>query len=505
MSLRVKLILWYSGLLTIIIVVFGAAVYGVLRWALISTVDRTLESTIDLVRQNSRASVIGEFGSPEQVAVYLPELDTFALAGVLVQVWNVSTEAPVLLRASTNIDDYNEPLDHRSLEDRSWRDEDTPGHYSNIVINDAEWRVLTETINIWGREIAIQVATSSNTVKEATSLLLVIMLASGATGILGSIGVGMWLSSRALSPINRITEAADRIAATDDLKTRLPWNGPSDELGRLTSVFNRMMARLEHLFSVQQRFVGDVSHELRTPLTAIRGNLDIIKRYGVDQESLDAIESEVARMSRLVGDLLLLARADYGELKVELEPTDLDTVVTEVYREARVLAKDRDLKVKIEDFEPVRVNGNGDRLKQLLLNLVSNAIKFTPDGGSITMNLRVEDYDAVLEVVDTGIGISKEDQERIFDRFFQADQSRARVRQGDGAGLGLSIAAWIVDSHHGSITVESEPGGGTAFIVRMPALIESHEVSSHAVTRPRLGIIRRNAPTSPHIPHKTIG
>jgi signal transduction histidine kinase len=489
MSIRTKLILWYSGLLAAIIVLFGVAVFGVTRWALLSTIDRTLESSIEQVLENSRASAIGQFGPPGQVTVALPQLDAFALSGVLVQVWDLSTPSPVLVTTSGNIDDYRQPLDETML--LAANDAPAPQSlYSTISKNDSEWRVLTHSLDIWGLRIAFQVSTSSQAVAQASKVLVVIMAGGGACGLLVSVGLGFWLSSRALKPINQITEAAAKIAAADDLKTRLPWNGPMDELGRLTSVFNQMMTRLEHLFSVQQRFVADVSHELRTPLTAIRGNLDIIKRYGMDKDSFEAIESEVDRMARLVADLLLLARADYGGLTLELEPLDVDTIVSEVYREARVLAKAHDIKVQILDFEPVRVNGNADRIKQLLLNLVSNALKFTPPEGTITLNLRLEDYDCVLEVADTGIGISEEDQQRIFDRFYQADASRVRAT-GEGAGLGLSIARWIVDAHHGTIGVKSELGKGTTFIIKIPALVERPPVSTVAVTRPRLGIIRR--------------
>lgn len=500
MSIRTRLILWYSGLLAAIILIFGVAVYGVMRTALTSTIDRTLQNAINQVLNNSRASVIGQFGPPGQVALILPpDLDAFGLSGVLVQVWNLTTPTPSLIDASSNIAEYPEPLDTSAL--RAVAPGDEPASlYSRIDQYNSEWRVLTYALDVWGRRIAIQVATSSQAIKEATTMLLTIMGVASALGILGSVVLGMWLSSRALKPINRITEAAGRIARTDDLTTRLTWSGPMDELGRLTRVFNHMMDRLAHLFGVQQRFVADVSHELRTPLTAIRGNLDIIKRYGMDKASFEAIESEVDRMTRLVNDLLLLARADYGELTLELEPIDLDTIVSEVYREARVLAKDRDIKVTIGDFEPARVNGNADRVKQLLLNLVSNALKFTPDGGRIILNLRQEEDEAVLEVQDTGIGISPEDQKRIFDRFYQAEPSRAR-RTGEGAGLGLSIAKWIVDAHKGKIGVRSEPGKGTTFIIRLPSLVQrAGTVSPAAVTRPRLGIIRRSSPPTPPKP-----
>jgi signal transduction histidine kinase len=195
-------------------------------------------------------------------------------------------------------------------------------------------------------------------------------------------------------------------------------------------------------------------------------------------------------MSRLVNDLLLLARADNGELKLNLAELDLDILIDEAYREARILAKDRDLKIAVTDFEPVRILGDADRLKQLLSNLLSNAIKFTPDGGQITVQLRKTEHDAVIRVQDTGIGIAPEHLQRIFDRFYQADASRVRLG-GEGAGLGLSIARWIVEAHGGKIAVESRVGEGTTFTLTLPHIEEPERVLSQAVTRPRLSIIRR--------------
>ncbi|MFN8447187.1 MAG: HAMP domain-containing sensor histidine kinase [Anaerolineae bacterium] len=197
-------------------------------------------------------------------------------------------------------------------------------------------------------------------------------------------------------------------------------------------------------------------------------------------------------MSRLVNDLLLLARADNGELKLNLEELDLDIIVGEAYREARILAKDRPLNIVMAEFEPVRIVGDSDRLKQLLSNLVGNAIKFTPDGGQITISLQKTEHDAVIRVKDTGIGISPEHVQRIFDRFYQADASRVKTTtDGEGAGLGLSIARWIVEAHGGRIQVKSTLGAGTTFIVTLPHVEEPERALSQAVTRPRLSIIRR--------------
>jgi signal transduction histidine kinase len=212
----------------------------------------------------------------------------------------------------------------------------------------------------------------------------------------------------------------------------------------------------------------------------------------MDPTSLDAVESEVDRMSRMVNDLLLLARADSGGVKLDLMALDLDTVVTEVYREARVLAKDRDLKVVMSHFEPVRVKGNPDRMKQLLLNLVSNAIKFTPDGGQVSLSLRQEGGEAVVQVSDTGIGIGAEDMEHIFDRFYQADSSRARKDINSGSGLGLSIAHWIAEAHGGALTVESNLGRGTTFTLRVPVMDYQPEEAELEDTGSRLNIVRNN-------------
>lgn len=499
MTIRNKLTLLYSGLLAIIIVLFGISMFAVTRWVLVSSVDNTLAETADQIWRNSRAEEIREFGGPSRIMIFLPrDLDFFRASGVVVQVWQLGASDPQLVRSSSNLGVYENPIDANALELEQERfaggDDSLNSLYTTVNVNSGEWRVLTLPYDIRSWRVVIQAATSFEAVNQASQGLLVIIVVASGVALIGSVLLGWALANRVLKPIEDITRSAEQITAADDLKTRLAWNGPMDEMGRLVSVFNRAMERLEHLFSVQQRFVADVSHELRTPLTAIRGNIDLIKRYGVDDESLDAVESEVGRMSRLVNDLLLLARADNGELKLNVTELDLDIIVGETYREARILTQDRDLKVTVVDFEPVRINGDADRLKQLLSNLVGNAIKFTPDGGQITLSLRKTERDAVLQVQDTGLGIEPGHLQRIFDRFYQADASRVRLAGGEGAGLGLSIAQWIAEAHGGKIRVESAVGEGTTFTVSIPHVEEPDKVLSEAVTRPRLSIIRRSPP-----------
>ncbi|HLV33579.1 MAG TPA: histidine kinase dimerization/phospho-acceptor domain-containing protein, partial [Spirillospora sp.] len=289
MTFRTKLILWYSGLLIIVIAILGVAVYSVMNRTLVDAVDSTLWDTASLVTNSSRVRLVGEFGAPNQRKFILPQLDLFRASGVEVQVWSLDQDSPQLEAASINIRDLDMPLDESAL----GRAEPV---YSNVIINGREMRVLTSPMFARGELLAnVQAVALLDTVNDAREKLLLVMVVAGVLAVGASVLVGMWLSRRALKPITRITAAAASIARSEDLSTRLTWQGPADELGRLVSVFNEMMARLQDLFSVQQRFVADVSHELRTPLTAIRGNLDIIKRYGMDEMSLEAIESETER------------------------------------------------------------------------------------------------------------------------------------------------------------------------------------------------------------------
>ncbi len=504
MTIRYKLILLYSGLLALIIIVFSVVVFAVNRWVLVSSVDSTLALTADRIWSSSIVSPIRQFGDPSEIAVFLPrDLDFLTASGVIMQVWRLEEGAPRLVRASTEALNYTDPLDpvamRAAVEGRLHAAAGTEGTYNTVRLKGGEWRTLTLPYDVMGWRVVIQAATSFDAVNAASSGLLGIMLVATGIALIGSIVLGTILTDRALRPISDIIHSAEQITSASDLKKRLTWTGPPDELGHLVGVFNATMERLEHLFSVQQRFVADVSHELRTPLTAIRGHFDLIRRYGMDEGSLEAIQAEIGRMSRLVNDLLLLARADYGGLQLNKSEIDLDQLIEEVYREARALAEGHDLRVSIGEFTPVQVHGDPDRLKQLFLNLITNAIKFTPPGGSITLHLTRAGVNAVVSVADTGIGISPEDLKHIFNRFYQADSSRARISGDEGVGLGLSIALWIAEAHGGGIGVTSTVDQGTTFTVTLPHTDPSEAVSHHAVTRQRLPILRRGQPDDSHI------
>jgi signal transduction histidine kinase len=467
MTIRKRIALWYSGLLTLLIVIFGIAVITFSRVTLLNTVDYVLIST----SQNIADSIIPVntvgFAEPARIEISYQAEKVFHIPGISVQIWrtfdNGQNITPILERVSDDIVGFGRPLDSTFIHS-------TERTMNSILMGDIPARVITQPFYAIDKQQlgVVQVATPLNTVANANDQLILVTIASATICIVLSIGFGLWLSRHLLKPIDKITATAASIAQAEDLSTRIQWDGTQDELGQLAAAFNHTMGRLEHLFKVQQRFIGDVSHELRTPLTSILGHLEIMDRYGFDQDSLDAAHREADRMSRMINDLLLLTRADSGELQVDLYPIDLDTIAVEVHQQAIELAKGRQLEIVLERVAHVRIHGNSDRIRQLLLNLLHNAIKFTNDGGKITLSVYQEGQTAIITVQDTGMGISEKDLESIFAPFFQADEARVHHSESDGAGLGLSIVNWIVKLHRGKITVTSTQGKGSLFHVCLP-------------------------------------
>jgi len=468
MTIRTRFTLWYSGLLTLIIIIFALTVMTVNRISILAVIDQTLGQTAANIAQTVAILPVGEFG-PLQLQIQRLESLMDASEGMWMQVWqtyDIGGEIPArLVQESTGLNGEVPMLDADAVHHPLPHISET--RFNGVLTRVATYPILMDEGRMMG---VVQVGSTVNTLAQANDALVISMGIAGLISIGVSVMLGTWISSRLLKPIGNISRAAAGIVNADDLSTRLKWVGPMDELGHLTAVFNQTLARLEGLFKVQQRFVGDVSHELRTPLTSIMGNVELMQRYGVDPDSLDAVYREAERMSRMVNDLLLLARADNGELKVDLSTIELDRLLVEVYEQAHFLKKKRNLKILLGDIQPTLIHGNSDRMKQLLLNLVNNAIKFTLDEGIITLTLQHDGNCAYVDVSDTGIGISPQDQVRIFDRFFQADNSRVQRNEMDGAGLGLSIARWIVDVHKGRIEVSSQLGKGTRFRMIVPLL-----------------------------------
>ncbi|MEB2364616.1 MAG: ATP-binding protein [Chloroflexota bacterium] len=470
MTLKTRLAFGVASLLALTITLLSAAVFGLMWWSMVREVDARLADTANLINADTRFAVLPLMQS--RYHVQLPELDFVRASGIEVQVWvkENGTYAPV--DSSANLEDWPNALDPSTL---GREDAHT---FSTVNIDGTWWRVHTSPIWFGASAIGcIQVAQSLEIMNSVTSSLLLVVLICALIALAGSAILSRWLAHRLIEPVQKLTAAASHIVDASDLSTRLPWHGPNDELGRLISVFNKMMERLQQVFNVQQRFVADLSHELRTPITSIMLNVDLMKKVGADEESLSAIYTDTERMSRLVNDLLMLARADYGGVSVHMTPLDADEVVSDAVRAARPLAEGKGIKLALAHIEPLRIYGDVQQLQQLMGNLISNAIKFTPEGGAVSLTIQRVGCMARIEITDTGIGISPEQHERIFDRFYQVDPSRTQDGTG-GFGLGLSVSRWIAESHDGSITVRSQLGHGSTFIVSLP-LIDAEVDANH--------------------------
>jgi two-component system OmpR family sensor kinase len=465
MSIRLRLTLWYVLLLAVILIVFSGALYSILSLSLYSEVDRTLETRAAEVQRGADAALQIQSDVRQLLArgrFFLPGADAFATPGIYVQIMTLDGTA---VSRSDNLSDQTVTI-AQTVMDHVAQGSST---YTNSAVAKVQLRTFVAPLNARGQIIGmIVVAQSLQSVNDTLSRLATLLGFGTIGGLLLAFIVGAFLARRALAPIDQMTQSAHSISGAGDLTRRIQQPKTRDEVGRLAATFNDMLARIEELFRAQQRILADVSHELRSPLTAIRGNLDLLRRGAFENTaerdaSLAAIDSESARMQRMVQDLLLLAQADAG-VQIQKQPVELDTLLLDVYRQARLKAGGVKLTLGSED--QAQVMGDSDRLKQLFTNLLDNAIKYTPNGGEVTLSLVRDTQWVHVDIADTGAGIPEADLPKIFDRFYRVDKARSRDR--GGTGLGLSIVKWIVDAHSGRIEVKSEVGKGTTFTVSLP-------------------------------------
>lgn len=454
MSLRSRLTLLYSTLVMGILLIFGSAVYLLVSVVLINNIDDQLDATVHDIVSVTRVDPVGGGLS----VISFPPLEM--TSNVYVQIWGRDGK---LVAASPSLSQFTEALDPDNLRI-------SEPMYHETRNRGVHLRVLNVPLIIGGRPVGtMQAAASLDVVDTAREVLLYIMGIATIIAVLLA-AYGSWLAvGRALTPLDSITETTEQINRADDLARRIPYDGPSkrDEIGSLIEAFNQTLERLETLFTSQQRFLADVSHELRTPLTVIKGNVGLMRRMkSLDEESLTSIDQEAGRLTRLVGGLLLLAQAESGSVSFNMQPVELDTLLLDVFQEMNVLAGEK-VELQLTEIDQVQVNGDRDRLKQVLLNLVGNAIQYTPQDGDVFLSLGKVAEQARLIIRDTGPGIPAEDLPHIFDRFYRAEKSRTRGKA-TGFGLGLSIAHWIVEKHGGRIEVDSKDGQGTTFCIWLP-------------------------------------
>ncbi len=471
MSIQNRLLIIYTIIFSAAFIIFAVIVYELPRSRILAEIDGDLEAVASQVVEPQPGT--------------LPQmLDTFEAASTMVVVADVGGK--VLLK-SPNLSSFHDLLDPNADPDQA--------SYSVVRQGDNRLRVYSVPLDEKGGQNPyhfMQVARLLDTYEELNRISLTALLMGFAAATV-SLFVAVLLTPGLFKPLEHIATAARQITRADDLSRRVPYANRPDQIGDLARAFNQTLERLEKLFQTQQRLLADVSHELRTPLTSMRGNLDLMQRMGdTDPQSLAAVQVEISRMTRLVGDLLLLARADSGGLPLESKPVELDNILFDVYRQVRLL--DPPVYLELRDVDQVIVLGDADRLKQLFLNLVENATKYTPEGGEVILSLSKNDGRAQFEVTDTGIGIPSENLPHIFDRFYRVDKARTRAQ--GGSGLGLSIAKWIAEAHGGDITVSSKIGKGTTFKVNLPLYSQEVRRESEDLevekTRPSLRTLGAN-------------
>ncbi|MGI8482958.1 MAG: sensor histidine kinase [Thermomicrobiales bacterium] len=475
MSIRLRLTLLYTSVLAASILVFGLALYALLTRALDSEVDQETTS-----RAHEIAVGIQVRGDPpaDQLAVTLPPTTSMA-PDTFVQVTDART-GQVVARSS-NLDDRQLPLQPETLS----LARQGQSSFETLRMDGQRLRIYNLPLLAKGRVVGVvQVSRSRATDDLLLRRLRLLLPTLAALALPVAAGLGWILSGRVLTPIEEIADSAAAIGRARAFALRVVHRGPLDELGRLAATINTMLAELEaahrdlavaktdleHTVAGQRRFLADASHELRTPLTTIRMNAELLRESESTDVSADHakaladITDEAERMSRLVNDLLILARADAGQ-RLTLRPTPLRPLVEVAYRQAQLLAVGQE--VELGTIEEAMVLGDADTLRQLLLILLDNALKYTPDGGRVIIVLCSVTGHAHLTVTDTGMGIVPADLPQIFERFYRADAAR----ETSGSGLGLAIARWIAEQHAGRIEVTSTLGVGSTFSVVLPACL----------------------------------
>jgi two-component system OmpR family sensor kinase len=480
-SIRTKLTLGYTALLGLTLLSFGGISYFFTRATLADNLDRSLYSEVTWVNEfigpkakkvRLKRSALLELMELKRSAPAPAPGETTQMtadSGAVDVIWNQIYQHTILSprRQYIQILDRNGDLLYRSpsLGKQSLEFPDIP--YG--------WIRLAATTSEDGRELRIA-ATQNDYVKilvaypmeelnEALDGIFLIFRILAPIALLISIIGGWFLAHTSLKPVDAITKTAREISA-QNLNQRLPTQAVDDELGRLTATFNDMIGRLQGSFSQIQQFSADASHELRTPLTIMRGEIEVALRRRrlpiPTRELLTSVHDELVRLSSIVESLMILIKAESGRLAFQFSTIALDQMLRGLAEDARVLASKKKISVQTPRIDPVTVRGDAVRLKQLLLNLIENAVKYTPQRGNVTLTLTRETTKAVIAISDTGIGIPKKDVTKVFDRFYRVKSD------GSGSGLGLSIAKWIAEAHHGTIQVTSREKKGSTFTVTLP-------------------------------------
>ena len=461
-SLKFQLIVWYAGLLTACLALLGAAAYVALQGYLVGALKQSLlrraRQIAQLLVEESQHQGLARVGE-EIEARYAPGLnDRFVRIAV-------SNGAPLyisspLQQGGLSASAMPAPAWPSTVE--SSKEVPLPGRRKMLLVSHV---VSTPE----GARFLIETGAPMDDIQDALRQWMLFLIAGLPIVAVVAAGGGFLLVKRALLPVDRIAATAERISS-QNLSARLPLAQTGDELERLSIALNHMIERLDQAFQYSRRFVADASHELRTPLTVLRGEIESIAQEPLLapewRDRLGSALEELERLVCIVEGLFAISRLDAGEAQTEWVKFDLARLTAATADQMALLAEDKNIKITCGSKREVWVEGDRARMKQVVVNLLDNAIKYTPDGGKVSLTVDARQGKAVLEVEDNGIGIPPGALPRVFERFYRVDQARSRER--GGAGLGLSIVKSICAAHHGQVEAISTPAQGSTFRIELP-------------------------------------
>jgi heavy metal sensor kinase len=457
-SIGFRLSAWYFLVFACGIAAFSVAAWFAMRASLYHAIDEALEDRVRGV-QSFMEKQISSLSVPE----IRDEFREHSVLGPGGDLFQVSDEAGQFLYRSIPLETNNVPVALPATLGTS--------RFETLTVQGHMLRFFSQRVSVNGKKYTVQVAATVDEALEALEKFRVILALTAPMLLIAASAGGYWISRRALAPVDEISRAAQRISI-ENLTDRLRVPQTGDQLQRLSETLNEMLSRLESAVRRMAQFTADASHELRAPVSLIRTTAEVAvlkrDRPAVEYlEALDDILEEAERTSQVVDSLMLLARTDSGKETLDCVPVDACTVVRGAAEQGERLARNQGVEFSIDlPASPVPVLGDSEALRRAVLILMDNAAKYTPRGGSVRVGLSRSNGFAVASVSDSGIGISPEEIPHVFDRFWRADKARSRGQ--GGAGLGLSIAKWIVDVHGGSISVESKVGKGSVFAIRLP-------------------------------------
>lgn len=479
-SIRTRLTIWNSGILLFILCVAGVAGYLLLRESLVAQLDRAVSQQMSVILATVNA-MNGQHESPSDVATLISDLKSH---GVLMA---QSPVAPnVVVAAPIRVDEEDE---HDQEKDASvatlpkfdWQEMLTKAHklrdddeaYS-VSGSHGGVRVLTKAVALGGSRLTVFATQPQGQAMELLESARTDAFIALPTALLLATLVGYLLARRALAPIAEMTADARRIGARN-AHERLTVQDPGDELGQLSITINDMLKRMEDALEQQRRFTADASHELRTPVALIRAEADVALADddGAPTEQANAlrvIRDSSRNLSRIVNDLFLLARADAGQTLAMHSRFALDELVKSCVNSMRLVASRHDISFEVDAASSIEFVGDADLLRRAICNLLDNAIKYSTGGGRVRITLERSPNAYTISVVDSGEGISVDDQSHIFERFYRGDQSRTRskVESSTGAGLGLAIAREIAELHDGTLELAATGSSGSTFVIALP-------------------------------------